>query len=238
MRQLQLAIVLITVALTSACVIMPPAQDQDYTAFRNADPRSILVLPPVNKSTEVVAPYSLMSQLVVPIAESGFYVFPVAVVDQTFKNNGLTVARDIHALPIQKLHEIFAADAALYLTIEQYGTNYVVLTSDTVVGVSAILVDLRTGDTLWQGAARASSAETRGSSQGGLVGMLVAAVLNQVVETVTDRSFNIAAITANRLLSADSRNGLLHGPRSKKHGQPPTSDFTKSSMIIKIQTQF
>jgi len=225
MRQVQLTIVLICVALTSACVSMPPAHD--YTAFRNADPHSILILPPLNKSTEVVAPYSVMSQLVTPIAESGFYVFPVAVVDQTFKNNGLTVANDIQALPIQKIREIFAADAALYLTIEQYGTNYVVLASDTVVGVSATLVDLRTGDTLWQGAASASSAESRGNNGGGLVGMLVEAALNQIIETVTDRGFDIAAITSNRLLSADSHNGLLHGPRSTKYGQAATSENQK-----------
>lgn len=222
MRTLQLALVLIAVALTSACVSMPPAKD--YSAFRNADPHSILVLPPLNNSTEVIAPYSVMAQLVAPIAESGFYVFPVAVVDQTFKNNGLTVANDIHAVPIQKLHEIFAADAALYLTIEQYGTNYVLIASDTVVSVTASLVDLKTGDVLWQGAASASSAETRGNNGGGLVGMLVEAALNQIIETVTDRGFDIAAITSNRLLSAESYNGLLHGPRSKKYGQPATSE--------------
>jgi hypothetical protein len=225
MRHLQLVIVFIAVALTSACVSMPPGQD--YTAFRSADPHSIVVLPPLNKSTEVVAPYSVMAQLVAPIAESGFYVFPVAVVDQTFKNNGLTVANDIHAVPIQKLHEIFAADAALYLTIEQYGTSYVVISSDTVVSVSASLVDLRTGDVLWQGAASASSAETRGNNGGGLVGMLVEAALNQIIETVTDRGFDIAAITSNRLFSAESYNGLLHGPRSKKYGQPATSEKQK-----------
>lgn len=225
MRQLQFAIVLIAVALTSACVSMPPAHD--YTMFRSADPHSILVLPPLNKSTEVVAPYSVMAQLIAPIAESGFYVFPVAVVDQTFRNNGLTVASDIHTLPINKLQEIFAADAALYLTIEQYGTNYVILASDTVVTVSANLVDLRTGDILWQGAARASSAETRGNSGGGLVGMLVEAALNQIIETVTDRGFDIAAMTTNRLFSAESYNGLLHGPRSKKYGQPATSEKQK-----------
>jgi hypothetical protein len=225
MRHVQFAIVLFCIALTSACVSMPPSQD--YTAFRNADPHSILVLPPINKSTEIVAPYSVMAQLVAPIAESGFYVFPVAVVEQTFKNNGLTVANDIHALPIQKLHEIFAADAALYMTIEQYGTSYVVIASDTVVSVSATLVDLKTGDVLWRGSASASSAEGRGNNGGGLVGMLVEAALNQIIETVTDTGFDIAAITTNRLFSAEGYNGLLHGPRSKKYGQPATSENQK-----------
>lgn len=222
MRQIQSILSLAIVVLLSGCVSLP--EGQDYTEFRNANPHSILVLPPINNTPEVVAPYSLMSQVATPIAESGYYVFPVALVDQTFKNNGLTVANDVHAVPITKLKDIFGADAALYLTVEEYGTSYVVISSETRVTVSATLVDLRSGIVLWQSAASASSAETRGNNGGGLVGMLVEAAVSQILETVTDRGFDIAAITSNRLLSSELHNGLLHGPRSPKYGQPATSE--------------
>jgi hypothetical protein len=182
------------VAVLTGCASVP---SHDYTAFRNADPHSILVLPPINNSVEVVAPYSVMSQISKPIAESGYYVFPVSLVQQTFRNNGLTEATDIHAVPFEKIQQIFGADTGLYMTIENYGTSYVVLSSDTVVTVSATLVDLRTGTVLWQDKATASSAET-----------------------VTDRGFDIAAISANRLLYVEDHNGLLYGPRSPKYGQP------------------
>ncbi len=215
-------LVILAVLFLTGCVSLPPAHD--YSQFRNADPHSILVLPPINNSPEVIAPYSVMSQVVPPIAESGFYVFPVALVDSTFKSNGLTVANDIHEVPHNRLREIFGADAALYMTIEEYGTSYVVISSETIVKVSAQLVDLRTGDVLWQDIASASSAETRGNSGGGLVGMLVEAAVNQIVETVVDRGYDIAAITSARLLSAEGHNGLLHGPRSAKYGQPAVSE--------------
>ncbi|WP_166838121.1 DUF799 domain-containing protein [Rheinheimera pleomorphica] len=211
-----------TVVILTGCVSAPPAHD--YTAFRNADPHSVLVLPPINNSVEVIAPYSLMSQVSQPIAESGYYVFPVALVNQTFRSNGLTEAADIHAVPFQKVHEIFGADTGLYMTIEEYGTSYVVLSSETVVKVSATLVDLRSGVVLWQDTASASSAEQRGNGGGGLVGMLVEAALNQIIETVTDRGFDIAAISANRLLFVEDHNGLLYGPRSPKYGQPVPSE--------------
>lgn len=222
MKGFKLLAGLLTFAVITGCVNTPPAHD--YSAFRNADPHSIIVLPPINNSPEVIAPYSVMAQVAPSIAESGFYVFPVALVDQTFKNNGLTVAGDIHAVPTTKLHDIFGADAALYMTIEEYGTSYVVVSSDTVVRVTASLVDLRSGETLWQDTASASSAETRNNSGGGVVGMLVSAAINQIVETVSDRGFDIAAITSNRLLSSEGHNGLLHGPRSPKYGQPATSE--------------
>ena len=225
MKYLHLALVLVVANLVSGCISAPPSYD--YSAFKASNPHSILVLPPINKSTEVIAPYSVMSQMVAPIAESGFYVFPVALVDQTFRSNGLTVAHDIHAVPVQKLHEIFAADAALYLTIEEYGTSYILTSSDTVVSVSATLVDLKTGNVLWQKAARASSAENRGNGGGGLVGMLVEAAVNQILETVTDKGFDIAAIANTRLLSSEHHNGLLYGPRSTKYGQLTPSEKQK-----------
>jgi hypothetical protein len=111
MKRIYLGTIALFALLSSGCVSMPPSYD--YSEFRNADPRSILILPPTNQSTEVVAPYSVMAQMSAPIAEAGFYVFPVALVNQTFQNNGLTVANDIQALPGAKLYEIFGADAAL-----------------------------------------------------------------------------------------------------------------------------
>ncbi|MDT0583711.1 MULTISPECIES: DUF799 domain-containing protein [Alteromonadaceae] len=225
MKTLYLAIMVIGTAILSGCVSPPPAYD--YSEFRLADPKSVVVLPPINNSQEVVAGYSVMSQVAAPISESGFYTFPIAIVNETFKNNGLTVANDVHAVPYQKLYEIFGADTALYMTIENYGTSYVIVSSDTVVTVSAKLVDLRSGAVLWQNAATASSAETRGNSGGGLIGMLVEAAVNQIIETVVDRGFDIAAIANARLLNAESYNGLLYGPRSPKYGQPVVSEKQK-----------
>ncbi|MEJ6474475.1 DUF799 domain-containing protein [Pseudoalteromonas piscicida] len=225
MRQITFTLLLSALTLITGCVSAP--KGHDYSAFRAADPHSIIVLPPINNTPEVIAPYSLMSQIYHPIAESGYYVFPAAVVEQTFKNNGLTVASDTHAVPVAKLREIFGADAALYITIEEYGTSYVVVSSETVVTAAATLVDLKSGTVLWQDKATASSAETRGNSGGGLVGMLVEAAINQVLESVTDKGFDIAAITSNRLLSSNIHNGLLHGPRSPKYGQPAVSEKTK-----------
>lgn len=222
MKLFSLIPVFLGLVLLTGCVSMPPAHD--YTAFRATNPASVIILPPINNTPEVLAPYSVMSQLAAPIAESGFYVFPVAVVNQTFNNNGLTVAEDVHAVPSQKLKEIFGADTALYVTIEDYGTSYVVISSETRVTVSASLVDLETGTVLWADAATASSAEQQNANSGGLVGMLVQAAVSQIFETVTDRGFDIAAMASNRLLSADSYNGFLYGPRSPKYGQPVPSE--------------
>ena len=60
-------------------------QPYDYTAFKQSRPASILVIPPLNNSPDVAATYSMLSQVTLPLAEAGYYVFPVSLVDETFR---------------------------------------------------------------------------------------------------------------------------------------------------------
>ncbi|WP_433691995.1 DUF799 domain-containing protein [Herbaspirillum seropedicae] len=186
----------------------------DYAEFKAARPASILVLPPVNNSSEVIAPYGMLAQATEPLAESGYYVVPVSLAAETFKQNGMSNPADIHDLPVPKLREIFGADAALYMKISSYGTSYQVVQSETLVAADAKLVDLRSGKVLWEGSARASSLEQQQQNSNGLIGMLVSAVVNQIVSTTSDASYKMAGITSYRLLRAGNHNGLLYGPRS------------------------
>ncbi|WP_116473974.1 DUF799 domain-containing protein [Zobellella maritima] len=203
-------------ALLAGCVTPEP---YDYSAFEQSRPRSILVLPPVNQSPDIKASYSLLSQVTYPLAESGYYVLPVAVVDETFRQNGLVNPEEIQGVPVAKLHEIFGADAVLYLDVIEYGTTYMVISSDTRVTAEAKLVDSRTGQLLWAGTATASSSEQESSSGGGLVGLLVQAVVTQIANTLTDKGHQVAGITSARLLSAARPNGILYGPRSPNYGK-------------------
>lgn len=41
----------------------------DYSAYKQARPKTILVLPPLNTSPDVKASYSLLSQVTFPLAE-------------------------------------------------------------------------------------------------------------------------------------------------------------------------
>lgn len=201
------------VLLFSGCAATQSTHD--YTAFKQSKPASILILPPVNQTTEVIGPYAMLSQMTMPLAESGYYVLPVAVVDETFKQNGMTVAADIQALPIDKLRNIFGADAALYVTLNQYGSSYRVIDSVTSVSADARLVDLRSGQTLWTGSATATNQSNNGGSNG-LIGVLVAGIVNQIINSTTDASYPVAGQASWQLLSAGRPNGILYGPRSAK----------------------
>ncbi|WP_211463744.1 DUF799 domain-containing protein [Collimonas silvisoli] len=204
------------VILAAGCAA--PVKQLDYTAFKQSRPKTILILPPLNESPDVKATYSMLSQMSYPLAEAGYYVLPVALVDETLKQNGMIAAADIHAIAPLKLQEIFGADAALYVTVSKYGSVYTVINSAVVVTANAKLIDLKSGALLWSGTASASSAEGSNNGGGGLIGALVAAAVNQIVNNVSDRGHTIAGLTSQRLLSTRQPNGILYGPHSPKYG--------------------
>jgi len=83
--------------MLSACASRAP-QEAVHTAFRNSKPRSILVLP-VNQTSDINATNGMLSQMTMPLADGGYYVVPVAEMDETFRHNGLTTPSDIQDVP-------------------------------------------------------------------------------------------------------------------------------------------
>jgi len=197
------------------------APPYDYSAFIKAKPATLLVLPPVNESPEVNATPGVWSHATVPLAEAGYYVLPITLVDETFRQNGVTTANEAQEIPLKKLREFFGADAAVYMKVNRYGTSYAVLASETRVEVEGRIIDLRSGELLWQGKAVATSAEEQQQSQGGIVGLLVTALVKQIIGTATDASYRYAGIANQRMLGAPRYNGVLPGPRSPHYGKPP-----------------
>jgi hypothetical protein len=186
----------------------------DYGPYLAHMPRSILVLPPTNDTVEVLAPYSCLSTVTHPLAERGYYVFPVAVVDEYMRQNGLPTPAEMNAVPVDKLREVFGADAVLYLHITDWGTKYVVIQSVTTVKVTGRLVDSATGQTIWTGEWIAQQGS--GDSGGGLIGMVATALVTQVVRTTGDAAHTVAMQTAPLWIEAEDR-GFLVGPYHPDH---------------------
>lgn len=193
-------------AALSACATTP----YDYGPYLASMPRSILVLPPINDSIEVQAQDAFLATVTRPLAERGYYVFPIAVVDAFLRQNGRPTPADMHAVEPGKLREVFGADAALYIRIRAWGTSYAVLNSSSQVAIECSLVDLRNGATFWTGSAAAVASS--GGGGGGLLGALTGAIVNQVATSVSDPCAGLAC-QANQQLFANAHHGLLLGWR-------------------------
>ena len=210
-----IAVALLAIFFTGCSVKEP--EPYDYTAFLQKKPHSILVLMPTNDSTDVAGSAAVLANAVAPLSEAGYYVFPVALVNDTFKQNGITEPSEIAAVPLNKLDKIFQADSVLYINIKEYGTSYAVISSSTRVVLETKLVDIKNGATLWNGTATAI--EDSSSGQSSLLGMLVSAVISQVANTISDKSYDLAAMADAYLFSSNCHNCILYGPYSPHYGK-------------------
>lgn len=210
---------LVGVLSLSACQSVPKGDTRDLSNFKAHMPRSILVLPPVNDSTDVRASNSFWSTVTLPIAEAGYYVVPVTLVNQTFRENGVDNPADSHQISAAKLQEIFGAQAALYIRVKEYGSKYQLVQTTTTVEAEARLVDLATGQEIWSGKER--QALGNDYSQAGILGSLVGAVIDQISNHLTDSGHHVSAVVSNQLFTPQEQasKGLLHGPRSPKFEQ-------------------
>ena len=195
-----------TLLLFGGCAQQHP---YDYSAFSQHPPRSILVIPPLNNSMEVNASYAYLSTLTRPLAELGYYVFPVAVIDALLKDNGMPTPGEMNQVPLDKVRKVIGADAVLFITIDDWGQKYQVLSSVTVVNVRARLVDVDSDLTLWDG----SASITKGSNNNNdsLLGMAVGAMIDQVAGSLSDQAHKLAA-TANNKMFLNRKTGLPYGP--------------------------
>jgi hypothetical protein len=158
-------------AFLSGCAVK---QQQNLSEFYSHRPRSIVVVPVENESTEVTAASVFISTISAPLAERGYYVFPVYLTEVILRDFGLTEAGHIHQLPPERFFELFGADAVLFITIKDWSTKYLVLTSSVVVNMEYLLKDTRTGAVLWE--SKQQVVHNSGGGGGGVAGLIVMAV--------------------------------------------------------------
>lgn len=185
----------------------------DYSALMASKPKSILVLPPRNNSVEVIAPYTFLSTITRPLAEKGYYVYPVAVIDTFLKENGLPTPEEMNNVPLDKLQQQTGADAVLYVSINKWGQEYQVISSVAIVDSELKLIDARTGTLLWEARVKAKYNSSDGG--GGLAGALVGAIVAQVAGSMSDRTPELSS-QANHAVINNKYSGLLAGPRAPK----------------------
>lgn len=198
---------LVAILLLSGCAAVEP---YNYSALQQAAPRSILVLPPMNNSVEVNAPYSYLSTISKPLAEKGYYVFPVSVVDTFLKENGLPTPVEMNGIALDKIDEVIGADAVLYVDIQDWGQKFQVFSSVTIVQGHVKLVAVKSGELLWDSVISAQY-NPNNNSGGGLVGALVGAVVSQIAGEISDNSPLVARLANNAAFNSAKR-GLLNGP--------------------------
>ncbi|MCX6141884.1 MAG: DUF799 family lipoprotein [Ignavibacteriales bacterium] len=150
-------------------------------------PTAILVLPPVNKSTAADAKDYYTTTIAGPLTNCGYYVFPIEVVNDVLKQEGLFDTETMANVPAQKFKEYFGAEAVLFVTILQWNTSYLITSGSVTVKLACELKSTTTGEVLWF-YDDVVSVNTTGDSggAGGWAGLLVQAVTTAIKTATTD----------------------------------------------------
>jgi hypothetical protein len=197
-------------ALLSGCVMPPVDSDYDYSAFRSADPRSILIVPVVNNSIDIDASNYFLSAISQPIAERGYYVFPVHMVKRVMEEDGLADADMVHSADPTRLAALFGADSVLYVSVERWDAQYAVLTTTVTVEFNYVLKDGHTAETLWETDQKIVYQPQSGGSGNIIADLIISAV--QAAATKAKPNYMPLARQANGAAVVETHHGLPAGP--------------------------
>jgi len=210
MKNVNLLLCLMAAVLTG-CANAPVKKD--LSAFNAAAPRSILVVPAVNKSLDVDAPNYLLSTLTVPLAEKGFYVFPVNTAKFVLEQEGFYEGDRIHQQPPEMLANLFGADAVLYVTIKRWDAKYAIIAATVTVQFDYRMV-AKDGTEIWAATQSMQySPQNNNSSGNPLADLIVAAVS----AALTRAAPNYLPLTqqANQMVFVLGPNAIPNGPYRK-----------------------
>lgn len=219
-RNMKVSLLCLFVLIVSGCATQ--AQKKDYTSLRTESPRSILVVPVINRSVEVNAPDYFLSTISQPLAERGYYVFPVHLVKRMMEDDGLGDADMVHAGNPQQLGKIFGADSVMYVTIERWDAQYIVFSTTVTVELKYTLKSTSTGQTLWSNSQKLVYQPNNNNSGGGLAGLIAQAVTAAIAKAAPN--YMPLAHQANVQAIYTKGQGLPAGPYSDLY-QKDQTDF-------------
>lgn len=140
----------LVVLLGVLCSCAPMISKREFAPKMYAEhPVSIVVLPAINQSTAADAKEFYATTVAEPLTNCGYYVFPIEVVNDVLKQEGLFDTESFLTVPVRKFRDYFDADAVLYVTIIEWNTSYYITGGNVRVKIACELKSTTTGETLW-----------------------------------------------------------------------------------------
>lgn len=201
-RSLCLLAVGLLVALSLGCASKEMTRSRAFPRIYQETPRSILVLPPINRTTASEARDYYLTTVQPPLADRGFYVYPMEIISEVMKQEGLYQNTDLTKIDPAKFREFFGADAVLYVIIEEWDTTYLVLAANVTVQLKYVLRSTKTGEVLWAYEDRIVRDTSGGDGgQDGVAGLVVQAV-ETAVKTASTQYVDLARDVNEKSLSS------------------------------------
>lgn len=175
--------------LLASCSTNRVMKSERYAAMYDEKPVSILVMPPINRSTKVEAKELFYSSLIVPLSLQGYYIMPPLLTMEILKEESAYDAEMFINNSMKQVGNLFGVDAVLFTTIHEWAKT--TIASQIRVVVEYTLKSTKTDEILFsrKGDIVYSPNTNSGSVLGNLVGNMLATALTKEIEV--GRSCNI-----------------------------------------------
>ncbi|MBV7316544.1 GNA1162 family protein [Shewanella sp. NIFS-20-20] len=201
-------IIFSSLLLLGGCAATTTKQQAFPKMYSENKPQTIVIAPVINNTMAAEASDYLNATVAQPLANKGFYVMPVPVVSDVFKQAGVIDGAQLKGVPAKTYYEKFGADAVLYITLTHWETNYIVVGGNVTLGMEYVLVSTHTNDVLWS-YANTLVVDTSGSS-----GNIIADLIVTAITTATTDYIPIA-----RQVHSSATQTLPVGQYHPRHGK-------------------
>jgi len=114
--------IIVLVAVASSCGVTTPqvTKESQYAAMYGDMPLTILVMPPINNTTNVEAKDLLYTSISRPLAEAGYYVISPLLAMDILKAESAYDAELFIDKPLTMFRDYFGADAVVFSQIDEW----------------------------------------------------------------------------------------------------------------------
>lgn len=218
----KLLFLIATVLTISACSTSNITKATQSPLVYQEKPKTILIMPPINKTVHVEAKEYFYTSLAMPLCEKGYYVISPNLAMDFFQSESAYDSEVLIEGSLTPFATIFGADAVMFTVIN--GWNRSTVGNTVSVDIDYILKSTQTGETLFR--KRGVVTVDCSVNSGGVLGV-VASVVNTAM---TDRV--IAARRCNYFLLQDLPDGL-YSPIFDKDGSVKVGPATVKAVIKK-----
>jgi len=215
-KLLTLLTLITSMFILSGCGASYVTKGTEFPKMYEQAPRSILILPPMNESTDAEAKDYYMTTTEMPFALMGYYTFPTEMVSDIMKQEGVYDTEVLYNMPLDKYYEYFGADAVLFTRIKKWDVSYMVLASSLTISIEAKIVSTKTSEELWTYTGTVVVDLSGGNSGGGIGGLIAKAIVAAVNTATAD--YVQHARTANRKIIHTLPFGPYHELHLKDQG--------------------
>lgn len=183
-----------------------PTRASTYPGMYSRQPRSIVVMPPINETNHVDAKEYFYTTLFQPLVERGYYVVSPVLAKELMEQEGAENAEEFLGKSLKPFQTVFGVDAVLFTKILRWERD--ALSNYVRAQIEYILRDASTGAELFRRSADIK-VDTKAAKGFGWLDNVV----NAIATVATNKT--VAARKANEYILRD----LPVGPYDGQHGK-------------------